>query len=410
MKIGLFGQFGSGNLGNDGSLEAMLQLLRRVRPDADLPCICPRPDVVSRRFGIATAQLGGRPFSSGIIRAVDKVFLKLPHRLSGFIGAVTVAHGLDLVIVPGTGILDDFGEGPFGWPLVVLCWALATRLGGAKLAFVSIGAGPVANGMSRRFIRMAGLIAAFRSYRDTISQDFMKSLGVDSRADPVSADLAFALPPAEDEPRNHAQGCVGIGVMTYRGWKKRDARGPAIYEAYLGKLAEIAETLLRQGQQVRLLIGDLGDREAIDNLLNRIHAPGAEKIVVEPAASLEDVMRQIATTDIVVASRYHNIVCALAMGRPAISLGYAAKNGALLSDTGLDGFQHHIETFDPKAVLAQIDTMLERREQLAADVREGVKRYRLQLAHQEEILRAGLLREPRDAALSPSLRHREVPR
>ncbi len=121
-------------------------------------------------------------------------------------------------------------------------------------------------------------------------------------------------------------------------------------------------------------------------------------------------MRQIATTDIVVASRYHNIVCALAMGRPAISLGYAAKNGALLSDTGLDGFQHHIETFDPKAVLAQIDTMLERREQLAADVREGVKRYRLQLAHQEEILRAGLLREPRDAALSPSLRHREVPR
>lgn len=410
MKIGLFGQFGSGNLGNDGSLEAMLQLLRRVRPDADLLCICPRPDIISGKFGIAATPVGGHPFSSGIVRAMDKALLKLPRRLSGFITAVTAAQGLDLVIVPGTGILDDFGEGPFGWPMVVLYWALAARLGGAKLAFVSIGAGPVTNSMSKLFIRKAGLMAAFRSYRDTISHDFMKSLGVDARTDQVSADIAFALPPAGEQLCSHAGGCVGLGVMTYRGWKKRDARGSAIYETYLDKLTEIAKALLRQGRQVRLLTGDLGDGEAIDNLLKRVHAPGVESIVAGPAASLEDVMRQIATTDIVVASRYHNIVCALAMGRPAISLGYAAKNGALLRDTGLDGFQHHIETFDPKTVLLQIDTMLERREQLAAGVREGVKLYRLQLARQEEFLRSGILKEARDAPLSPSLRHREAPR
>ena len=39
-RIGLIGLFGSGNAGNDGSLEAMLILLRRVRPDAELTCFC----------------------------------------------------------------------------------------------------------------------------------------------------------------------------------------------------------------------------------------------------------------------------------------------------------------------------------------------------------------------------------
>ena len=35
MKIGLLGQFGSGNSGNDGSLEAMVRFLREARPEAE---------------------------------------------------------------------------------------------------------------------------------------------------------------------------------------------------------------------------------------------------------------------------------------------------------------------------------------------------------------------------------------
>ena len=39
-RIGLFGLFGSGNIGNDGSLEAMLAFLRSALPDAKLVCVC----------------------------------------------------------------------------------------------------------------------------------------------------------------------------------------------------------------------------------------------------------------------------------------------------------------------------------------------------------------------------------
>jgi polysaccharide pyruvyl transferase WcaK-like protein len=95
------------------------------------------------------------------------------------------------------------------------------------------------------------------------------------------------------------------------------------------------------------------------------------------------------------------------MGRPAISLGYAAKNEALLHDTGLDGFGHHIERFDTQTILAQIDDMFERREELAEKVEAGVAQYRLKLAQQEETLRAQLLTKRKGVLLAaPSRRQR----
>lgn len=52
MKIGLFGQFGSGNTGNDGSLEAMLHVLNRISPNAQLVCICSDPEIITPKFQI----------------------------------------------------------------------------------------------------------------------------------------------------------------------------------------------------------------------------------------------------------------------------------------------------------------------------------------------------------------------
>jgi polysaccharide pyruvyl transferase WcaK-like protein len=235
----------------------------------------------------------------------------------------------------------------------------------------------------------------------------MKSLGVNSRSDVVSADIAFALPPASNAIHDSVATRVGLGVMTYRGWKRHEANASDIYETYLGKVAALADKLLASGREVRLLTGDKGDLQAINDLMPRIQSPDAAKIIVEPVASLHELMQQIAQTDIVVASRYHNIVCALAMGRPAISLGYAAKNEALLHDTGLDGFGHHIERFDTQTILAQIDDMFERREELAEKVEAGVAQYRLKLAQQEETLRAQLLTKRKGVLLAaPSRRQR----
>lgn len=398
MKIGLFGQFGSGNTGNDGSLEAMLHQLQRNDPQIEVICICSGPEAVKNTYGIEAVPIGGYVPSHRFMRIMDRFFLKAPHRIWGFANAMVLSRSLDFLIVPGTGVLDDFSSEPFGWAFAILRWSLAARLGGAKLLMVSIGAGPIKHPLSRCFMKWASLMARFRSYRDAISYEFMKTLGVQQTGDSVSADLAFSLPKAAEivlpgnDPEQHIER-IGIGIMAYRGWKRHNGNGIAIYRNYLQKMSAVVRSQLQQGRTVRLLTGDNIDREAIADLIALLSPTecGQQLLIYEPVTSLHDLMKQIAQTDIVLASRYHNVICALHMGRPTISLSYAQKNDALLQDNGLSEFCHHVESFDPATLVRQIDDMLLRRTELKQAIRAGTDQYRLRLKWQEQSLQQELL-------------------
>lgn len=56
-RVGLFGLFGSGNVGNDGSLVAVLDHLRADRPEAEVDALCGGPETVTARYGIPAARL-----------------------------------------------------------------------------------------------------------------------------------------------------------------------------------------------------------------------------------------------------------------------------------------------------------------------------------------------------------------
>ena len=56
---------------------------------------------------------------------------------------VSAARRFDMIVVPGTGMLDDFGERWRDMPYHLFRWGLACRLARTPFAFVSIGAGPI---------------------------------------------------------------------------------------------------------------------------------------------------------------------------------------------------------------------------------------------------------------------------
>ena len=57
LRIGVFGLLGSGNLGNDGSLEAVLAHLRTEYPDARLGALVGGPEIVRERYGLDATPL-----------------------------------------------------------------------------------------------------------------------------------------------------------------------------------------------------------------------------------------------------------------------------------------------------------------------------------------------------------------
>jgi polysaccharide pyruvyl transferase WcaK-like protein len=390
QRIGVFGLFGAGNLGNDGSLEAMLRFLRTARPDAELTCICADPVKIEHTHAVRSIRIGGYGASGGWALGQLRPLRKLLQVIYAF----RIVRKLDVMLVPGTGILDDFGDTSSGMPIALLTWCLAARLSGTRVAFVSVGAGPIVQPVSRRFMKAAARLAHYRSYRDTVSKAYMDSIGFDTSADPIAPDIAFSLPaPAGDGPRP-ASGdpvAVGVGVMAYYGWRGEKAEGAqAIYEAYLGRLARFVVRLLDRGHPVRIITGEHSDWQAVNDLMSRIASKRPdlprERIVAEPIGSLHDLMRQIAETQVVVATRFHNIVCALRMGRPCISLGYAKKNDVLMADMGLGDFCQHIELLDVDVLTGQFARLVKDRAAYERSIRAKGSEYARRLAEQEQVL------------------------
>ena len=117
--------------------------------------------------------------------------------------------------------------------------------------------------------------------------------------------------------------------------------------------------LVDNGRKVRLLIGDANgsDDGTVQEVLAGLRAqrPDLEssRVVAEPVSSLADVMRELAMASTVVASRYHNVVGALRLSRPTISLGYSAKHEALMAGMGVPEFCQPANPLD-------VDLLIER--------------------------------------------------
>jgi polysaccharide pyruvyl transferase WcaK-like protein len=348
-RIGLFGLLGSGNLGNDGSLEAVLDYLKADHPDAVIDAFCGGPDIVQARYRITATPMhwyrSEYQTASGLKSIVFKGFGKL---VDVFRTAAWV-RGQDVVIVPGMGVLEaTLPLRPWGFPYSLLLLCASGRLTGTKIALVSVGSSYITHRVTRVLVRLAAGFATYRSYRDEGSREAMRAMGVDVSADKVYPDLAFALPvPTDVVP---ATGTVGVGVMAYYGGNDDRAEGEKIYATYLGKIKQFVRWLVENDRPVRLFIGDQVDNEVVEAI---IADAGQERVSAASASTLDELMREMAAVDTIIATRYHNVLCALKLSKPTISIGYAVKNDVLMTEMGLADYCQQIREFDVDVLIKQ---------------------------------------------------------
>lgn len=366
IRVALFGGFGIGNFGNDASLEATADYLRTDCPHAALSSICSAPDVTASKFGLPTYPTAKAP--SGLLRLADIALLRAPRTVWNWIYTLGVLKRFDVLLVAGTGVFDDYRDSPFGWPSRLLRWSLAARLRGVRLIFLSVGAGPIVNPVSRMLMKISARLAQHRSYRDAESLSFMQSIGMDESKSTVLPDLAFLLAAPQIQRAADMAPTVGVGLMNYRGWRDSDA----VFDAYVTTHVRLIQWIDAQGYKVRVLIGqtpaDLKAVRAIEKGVGRSLMTSEQ----EQMNSFQDAMAAAAETDVVVASRYHVQIAALKVGRPLISLSYAPKNDSLLAQAGLGEFAQPVEQVDFDKLTRQIETLLKERQRYAAVVRARV--------------------------------------
>lgn len=382
-------------MGNDASLETVLSWLRTRYPDAQLSGITSNPGAFSRLYG-----LPARPISlwqPGKYVGPTRQFHRLRLRVADIGRSYWLAGQADIFMVPGMGVLEDsIPVGPLGLPLSMALLVAFCRLRGRPFLLTAVGAERAQSQITRILFASIVHLASHVSFRDRASAEALNMRGRGT----VVPDLAFAHP---SDVRPHPRsGLIVVGTMAphWRGGRRESDR-------YVVELSSVIQRLLAAQKEVLLVCGDTADRATADAIIDAVRrdAPStpSDQLRLSTATTFADLSQTLAEAEIVVASRFHNLICALRLGRPAISLGYAVKAAELMRGLGLEDDIMNVRTFKPSEVYRRVMQHSDEEEGLPVSVQRLVSDYKAQvheflngldewfLAPRRELRRRGIL-------------------
>jgi polysaccharide pyruvyl transferase WcaK-like protein len=400
--VGVFGHYGNRNLGDEAIVAATIQQLRQRLEDAEIVCFSLRPQDTAVRHGVETFSVRYLPHCRVPVRPDEGVVAAdLPWNTSSSDPAVTVtgklsraaalrqrvkalpmigplatfaarlltatvaaAHEVrfifqsaaylkrfDLLVVAGSNqFLDNF-EGTWGFPYALLKWAVLAKLNGTKLAFVSVGAGPLEGRLSRLFVRLAIRLSDYTSYRDFNSKTLVES-GYPTVSGLVCPDLAFGLGydrqsmslAKRDRP------VIGINPMPVydrRYWFEHD---DGRYHAYVEKLAIFAAKLIEGNYSVFFFPTMWRDDDVIRDVLEALKRRCGRAVdlqeCVRPSQHVNELVAVLRSADIVVATRFHAAVLPYHLGVPVLGIGYFRKTFDLMQQMGQADYHESLDNLD----------------------------------------------------------------
>jgi polysaccharide pyruvyl transferase WcaK-like protein len=398
VSISLFGHFGTMNFGNEATLLAIVSRLRLLFPSCRFCCICTYPENV-----IAMHDIHAVPHTVRSVRIWERqaplgkrarmAFRGLTEEARECIRAWRVLKGTDMFVIPGTGLLTDafglWGVGPYG----LLKWSLMARLRGSRVVFISVGAGPVDGRLGRLLLKCVRSLAEYRSYRDVPSREVVEGRGIRTSDDRIYPDLVFGLsarllPTAADR---EGRPVVGLGLMEY--FAKYSVANPMhdTYERYLESLAVFVGWLLDHEYDVKLLVGDSdADACVVDNLRavlrERLASNVDERVTHHAIDSLHELLSQLSATDVVVATRFHNVLMSLLLSKPVIAISFHHKCSWLMRDMGLSEYCQDINRINAEALIAKFEALVQHGDEIARMIAQRIDEARCALDEQYEVL------------------------
>jgi len=356
----MFGEFGLGNLGNDMTCQVVMQQLASRLPDAAFTALVSEPGRADEMVGLPALSFA-KPHGPSL---PARVWAKL----ADLTALLRLVRQFDVMVVPGTGMLEDpTARMPGGQLTWLALLSLACRLRRVPLVWVGLGGSPYAQRMPARVAVWAAKGAARRSYRDAMTRDALDHAGLDVTHDELIHDLVLAVDPRPAVPAAPG-GRVAVSVFDLPPEQGR--------ERYAKVLAEVVDRLVAAGNQVDMVVMDHEDVPITNQVLGMLD--GTPPPVVRPT-TLDGLLTALGPADIVVGTRYHTLIGTLLARRSPVALAHAAKDVALLSQAGLDDYVLDVTTVDANDVLAAVAsarTELDRAErageQVCAEARTSV--------------------------------------
>jgi polysaccharide pyruvyl transferase WcaK-like protein len=382
-RISFYGNFGAGNLGNEATLQVVIERIQQHWPDAQLLCFCTNPQDVRTRHNIAgfpseaIVREPGKRGPGGLARLFRIAFRRIPLELVHWVKCLRAVSRMDMLIVAGTGIVSDYTTGPLGWPYDIFKLSVLAALCRVKLVFLSIGVGPINHPLSRWFLKRSLALAHHRSYRDEASKQYMQDIGFNAESDLVYPDVVLGLSQRNlvSAPQAGQRRVVGLGIKDFGAGELEVSR------EYLETMAVFVSWLQARGYSVRLLIGDIQyDIPVINNFIDLLKTRNipttAPMLIAEPALTVEELLRQVGETEAVISARYHNLVLALIQNKPIIVLSDHGKLHSLANEYGLLQYLLPLQKLSADVLIGRFEQLEKDAERLRPYLKAQLEKYR----------------------------------
>jgi polysaccharide pyruvyl transferase WcaK-like protein len=364
------------------------------------PAEAPARDVPARevaahlRAAIVRA-LNAVPVIAGPLKAL-RAALSLPARLLRELVFVARSigrlRGVSMLVVSGGGQLGDYFGGVWGYPYYIFRWTILARMTGAKVVFLSVGAGPIRSRASGLLFRAALSLASYRSFRDEGSRQLVEETTGIRDNNRLVPDLVLgldgaALPAA---PISGSSLTIAINPIPYfdvRYWAESVA---TTYERHVTTIAEFAAWVLKAGHRVVLfptqLNADPPVIEDVKRLLPPLSVWEQARLLDRPVRDFESLLGVLTSADVVVTGRYHGQILALVSGKPVIGLAYNDKTPDLLRGVGQEPYALDIATTDLPTLTERFERLLDEVESVRAVISRRLSDHRRLIEAQYDML------------------------
>lgn len=318
MRVGIAGWFGSDNLGDEILLHTLMMAVRAVDPEATFVVFSPTPDRVAELHGVDVAHMptirarGATERQSAAqraIRACDILFLG-----------------------PGTVFQERSPNLP--WPGTIPLFARIigmARLAGTPVAVAGAGVREGGTQFGRRALRVMGALCVDVGVRDQRSASYF------GRSAQVIGDMAYALRyPEVDREKPDRRFAVSMRPLA-----------PETETSLLAAISACADRLRDDGWSgvfLPMAFGRGANGEDDRDIYDREFSAELE-LAANPldgrgrlADALDEWLGTLATYRLVLGTRLHAAIPALALGVPTVGIAYERKVNDVFVDLGLERF------------------------------------------------------------------------
>lgn len=312
MKIGIIGNYGHDNNGDEAILQGIInQLVDELSVDSkDIVIFSNNPDNTMRRFGLSSVKL------------LHKRGNLLTSMMTTIWHNRKVIQQLDLLIIGGGGLLMDMYKRDA--PLYT-AHALLGRLTGCKVVIYGVGAGPINTNLGKFLIKMMLKCSFSISVRDDRSKELLQSIGVKKYIQVIS-DPALQLGKKVDKVASEQIHSIAITAVPYYSSQYWPSGDEEKYRHYVMGMAENTDHLIDK-LNVKVTFFSTKypqDVKVTEDIYE--HMERKENVEIMKGNLTPDVLVSFCKNqDIIIGTRLHSLILSVAAKTPIIGIGYHQK-------------------------------------------------------------------------------------